>query len=155
VRGLKEVSARYFKNTVVTRSGGLALLVVFHGVEEDIEQADQVCGTGHVLWVELNTGKKRKKSITKGLNTWFNYFTNISLHYHVTAPSPEQGFGVVHDALIGLIIGVGEEDVPVFGQGAGVDGEAVVLTGDEASIRSLMDARLVMATVTIPKRQEK
>ncbi len=56
-----------FKNKnaqiVVTRFGSFAVLVVFHGVEEDVKQADQVCGTGHVLWVELNTGKMHHKRI--------------------------------------------------------------------------------------------
>lgn len=66
---------------------------------------------------------------------------------------PEHGFCVVHDALVGVIVGVGEEDVPVLGQGVGVDGEPVVLTGDEAAICSLMDARLVVSTVTVSKRQ--
>lgn len=35
--------------------------MVFHSVEEDVEQADQVCGSGHVLRVELNTGKKESQ----------------------------------------------------------------------------------------------
>lgn len=34
-----------------------AILVVLHGVEEDVKQADQVCGAGLVLRVELDTGK--------------------------------------------------------------------------------------------------
>lgn len=67
---------------------------------------------------------------------------------------PEQGVCVVHDALIGVIVGVGKEDIPVFGQGVGVDGEPVVLTGDKAAIGSLVDARLVVATVTVPERQK-
>lgn len=41
----------------VTGFGNVALLVVFHGVQEDVKEADQVCGTGLVLWVELNTGR--------------------------------------------------------------------------------------------------
>lgn len=60
----------------------------------------------------------------------------------------------MHDALVGVVIGVGEEDVPVLGQGVGVDGEPVVLTGDEAAVCSLVDARLVVATVTVPERRE-
>lgn len=61
----------------------------------------------------------------------------------------------MHDALVGMIIGVGKEDVPVLRQGVRVDGEAVVLTGDEAAICSLVDARLVVATVTVPERRER
>lgn len=70
------------------------------------------------------------------------------------SPLPEQGFCVVHDALVSMIIGVGEEDVPVFRQGVRVDSKAVVLTGDEAAICSLVDARLVVATVTVSKTRE-
>lgn len=65
--------------------------------------------------------------------------------------SPEQGLCVVYDALVGMIIGVGKEDIPVLRQGVGVDGEPVVLTGDEAALCSLVDARLVVATVTVPE----
>lgn len=67
---------------------------------------------------------------------------------------PEHGLRVVYDALAGVVVGVGEEDVPVFGQGVGVDGEPVVLTGDEAAVCSLVDAGLVVATVTVPDGQE-
>lgn len=68
--------------------------------------------------------------------------------------SPEDGLCVVYDALIGVIVGVGEEDVPAFGQRVGVDGEPVVLAGDEAAVGSLVDARLVVAAVTVPERRE-
>lgn len=69
--------------------------------------------------------------------------------------SPEDGLGVVHDALVGVIVGVGEEDVPAVGQRVGVDGEAVVLAGDEAAVRPLVDARLVVAAVAVPERSER
>lgn len=65
--------------------------------------------------------------------------------------SPEDGLAVVHDALVGVIVGVGEEDVPAAGQRVGVDGEAVVLAGDEAAVRPLVDARLVVAAVAVPE----
>lgn len=61
----------------------------------------------------------------------------------------------MYDALVGMIIGVGEEDIPVFRQRVGVDSEPVVLTGDEAATCSLVDARLVVATVTVPEKKEK
>lgn len=64
---------------------------------------------------------------------------------------PEQGLRVVYDALVGMIVGVGEENVPVFGHSVWVDGEPVVLTGDEAAICPLVDAWLVVATVTVPE----
>lgn len=91
-----------------------------------------------------------KKRSTKDLITPFIHIPLMSL-----SELPEQGFRVVHDALIGVIIGVGKQDVPVFGQRVGVDGEAVVLTGDEASSRSLVDARLVVPTVTVPKKDRR
>ena len=56
----------------------------------------------------------------------------------------------MHDALAGLVIGVGEEDVPVGGKALGVQGKAMILTGDETTLCPLMNARLVVATVTIP-----
>lgn len=61
----------------------------------------------------------------------------------------------MYDALVGMIVGVGKEDIPVFRQGVGVGGEPVVLTGDVAAICSLVDARLVVATVTVPERRER
>ena len=69
----------------------------------------------------------------------------------VLVPVPEERLCVVHDALAGLVVGVGEEDVPVRGQGQGVHSEAVVLAGDEAALRALVDAGLVVASVTIPE----
>lgn len=52
---------------VVTGFGSVAVLVVLHGVEENVKQADQVSRTGHVLRVELNAEKRTKefKSHTK------------------------------------------------------------------------------------------
>lgn len=44
-----------------TSFGIVAGLVVFHRVEEDIKQADQVGGTSFVLRVELDAGKTRGK----------------------------------------------------------------------------------------------
>lgn len=43
-----------------TRFGNVALLVLFYSLEEDVKQALQVCGTGLVLRVELNTGEKKQ-----------------------------------------------------------------------------------------------
>lgn len=68
---------------------------------------------------------------------------------------PEQRFRVVYNALIGLVIGIGEEDVPVRWQSLGVDSEAMVLTGDEATACSFMEAWLVVATVTISENDQK
>lgn len=117
----------------------------FHCVNEDIKQAHQICGTGHVFRVELHTG-----DLITLIYIWpteLNHFWTALSH----PPLPEQRLCVVYDAFTGVIVGVGKEDVPVFGQGVGVDGEPVVLTGDEAAVCSLMDARLVVTTVTVPE----
>lgn len=42
------------EENVITRCCRVALFEVFHSVEENIKQADQVCWAGHVLRVELN-----------------------------------------------------------------------------------------------------
>lgn len=34
--------------------------MVFDSLEEDIKQADQVCGSGLVFWMELNTGERKQ-----------------------------------------------------------------------------------------------
>lgn len=58
----------------------------------------------------------------------------------------------MHDALAGPVVGVGEEHVPALGEGERVHGKPVVLGGDEAAARALVDARLVVATVPVPER---
>lgn len=54
------------------------------------------------------------------------------------------------DALAALVVGVGEKDIPALGQRAGVHGEPVVLRGDVAAARALVDAWLVVTAVPIP-----
>lgn len=61
----------------------------------------------------------------------------------------------MYDALVGVVIGVGEEDVPVFRQCGGVDGKPVILAGDEAALCSLVYARLVVTTVPVPEQEVK
>lgn len=61
----------------------------------------------------------------------------------------------MHDALVGVIIGVSEEDVPAFGQCVWVNGEAMILAGDETAVRPLVDAWLVVAAVAVPERLER
>lgn len=39
----------------------------FYSLEEDVKQADQVCGPGLVFWMELNTGEKRQRVRKKGI----------------------------------------------------------------------------------------
>lgn len=65
--------------------------------------------------------------------------------------APEEGFRIVHDALTAVVVRIGKEHVPILWEGLGVHRKAVVLRGDEAALRSFMDARLVMPTVSIPK----
>lgn len=61
----------------------------------------------------------------------------------------------MYDALVGVVIGVGEEDVPVLRQCGGVDGKSVILAGDEAALCSLVYARLVVTTVPVPAQEAK
>lgn len=131
-------------------SGG-AVLVVPHCVQEDVKQADEVGGSSRVLRVELNAF--RQKQIITSYSILF-FFLNLC-ERQWRRSSPEDGLGVVYDALVGVIVGVGEEDVPAIGQRVRVDGEAVILAGDEAAVRPLVDARLVVATVAVPERLER
>lgn len=57
----------------------------------------------------------------------------------------------MHNALTGLVIGVGEEHVPAQWQGQGIHSKAMVLRCDETAICALVDTGLVMATVPIPE----
>lgn len=56
----------------------------------------------------------------------------------------------MHQPLIGAIVGVGEERCPTGGQTARLHCKAVVLCRDEAALRVLVHARLVVPTVPIP-----
>lgn len=60
----------------------------------------------------------------------------------------------MNDALVGVVIGVGEEDIPPLWEGVRADGKAVILAGDEAAIGSRVDAGLVVTAVPVPARQE-
>ena len=53
-------------------------------------------------------------------------------------------------ALVGRVVGVDEELLPPVGEGGGIDGEAVVLRRDIASIGARVNARLVRAAVAVP-----
>lgn len=64
---------------------------------------------------------------------------------------PEEWFVVMNNALTGLVIGVGEEHIPVFRESLGIHSKPMILRRDETAICSFMDAGLVMATITIPK----
>lgn len=55
----------------------------------------------------------------------------------------------MHDALIGAVIGVGKENVPVIRKAVRIHRKAMVLRRDEATLCAFMDARLVMATVPV------
>lgn len=84
-----------------------------------------------------------------------NWKTNQFVDSSSQLPEPEQGFCVVYDALVGVVVGVGEEDVPVLRQWGGVYSKAVILAGDEAAICRLVYARLVVTTVPVPESGEK
>ena len=63
----------------------------------------------------------------------------------------EERFGVVYDALIGPVVGIGEQDRPIKRQVRWVDGKPVVLGGDVTSARAVVYAGLVVSTVTISR----
>ena len=63
---------------------------------------------------------------------------------------PEERFGGVDDALVGLVVGVGEEGGPALRQGAGVHSKAVVLGRDEAPQAVLVHTWLVVASISVP-----
>lgn len=58
------------------------------------------------------------------------------------------------DALAGLVVGVGEEYVPALWEGEGVNGKAVILRRDVTAFCTLVNARLVMTTVAIPRNKQ-
>lgn len=61
-----------------TRFGNVALLVVFHSLQEDVEEADQVCGPGPVFRVELDAGgtgggARRQREANTSPRFWWNH----------------------------------------------------------------------------------
>ena len=58
-------------------------------------------------------------------------------------------------SLVCLVVGIGEENQPIRWEGGVVNGKAVVLGRDEASFGRCVDARLVVATVTISEGEER
>lgn len=97
---------------------------------------------------------KHLVSSFKSIHTVYNKPNRATCHVNASRRRlPEEGFCFVYDALVGVVVGVGEEHVPLVRQGVWVDSEAVVLTGDEAATCPVVDARLVVATVTIPEKR--
>lgn len=68
---------------------------------------------------------------------------------------PEERLVVVHDALVGVVVGVGKEDIPVIRKALRIHCKAVVLGRDKATLGALMDARLVMAAVPVSRTRRK
>mmetsp|Transcript_14281 Transcript_14281/g.23195 ORF Transcript_14281/g.23195 Transcript_14281/m.23195 type:complete len:1459 (-) Transcript_14281:343-4719(-) len=62
--------------------------------------------------------------------------------------SREVGLGLVHDTLVGAVVTVDEEGLPVLRKSLSADGVAVVLRGDEALAGAEVEHRLVSTTVT-------
>ena len=56
----------------------------------------------------------------------------------------------MHYSLIALVVLIGEQNGPIVTQLARVDGEAVILHGDEAAASGIVGTRLVVSTVTVP-----
>ena len=67
----------------------------------------------------------------------------------------EKGLSVVDDALVCLVVFVGEEHGPSLGQMARIDREAMVLGGDVAPPCPLVGAWLIVTTVAIPEERVK
>lgn len=63
--------------------------------------------------------------------------------------SPEEGQAVVDDALIGMVIGVGEERKPACRQGVCFHSKPMILGCQEAAPRACQQAWLVVASVPI------
>lgn len=57
---------------------------------------------------------------------------------------------LVHEALVGAVVGIGEERQPAGREAARLHREAVVLRRDEAALRVLVQARLVVPAVPVP-----
>lgn len=57
----------------------------------------------------------------------------------------------MNDALAGLVIGIGEKHIPVLWKSFGVHSKPMILRGDVTAVRSFMNARLVMPTITVPE----
>ena len=70
----------------------------------------------------------------------------LSIHLLI----PEERFGGMNDALVGLVIGVGEEWAPAIRQSAGIHSKAMVLGGDVAAQAVFIHAWLVVATIAVP-----
>ena len=62
----------------------------------------------------------------------------------------EERQGIVDKPFVGLVVGIGEEDVPARRDGVVVNSEAVVLGGDETALGGRVDAGLVVTTIAIP-----
>lgn len=79
-------------------------------------------------------------------------FPNNTLHViTLRGLIPEKGFRVVHNALVRVVIGVGEEDVPVGRKGPRIHRKSVVLRRDIATLGTFMDARLVVAAIPVSR----
>lgn len=62
------------------------------------------------------------------------------------------------NALVCLVVFIGEKDLPIGREAGRIDGEAVVLRGDETSVMgvlvlagSVVGTRLVVTAVTVPQ----
>lgn len=55
----------------------------------------------------------------------------------------------MNNALVGVVVLVGEQRSPLLGEGGGVHSEPVILRRDEATPCPLMHARLVVSAVSV------
>ena len=65
---------------------------------------------------------------------------------------PEEWLCIVYDTLISLVVFISEENRPIIWQSVRVSSKAMVLSCDEASLCSVVCARLVMTSVSVPTK---
>lgn len=61
----------------------------------------------------------------------------------------EEWFLLVNDALVGFVVEIGEQRLPVLANCCDIDSEAVVLGSHETPVGAVVDCRQVMATIAV------
>lgn len=105
------------------------------------------------IMISQNTHIKNKSNISLQK-------TNGTLLLHPPPPQrpppqdrhtkPEEGKSAMNNALVGVIVLVGEEGSPLLREGCGVHSEPVILRRDEATPCPFMHARLVVSAISVP-----
>ena len=95
---------------------------------------------------QISNNEPVRKSVTLPLH---HRGAKQTTKQRTSAYTPEEGLGFVQQSLVGFVVGVGKEWLPVVGNRSGVHGVTMVLGGDEAAAGSVVRARLVVAAVTV------